>query len=214
MLDFDATTLGNHEFDDGVSGLEPFLRNQTCPVVVSNMNFKEMKWNRDSFLYSNSSELNGLYNSSYILHRKGRKIGLVGYLTPETIFTSSVPANLVLEDEVEAITREVEKLTAAGVDIIIALGHSGYLMDKKIAEEVPNIDIIVGAHSHSFLFTQQGNRTNPSNNVIEGEIFLRSIALYTSSLGDYPTVVINKDNQTVLVVQALAFTKYLGHLKV
>ena len=114
----------------------------------------------------------------------------------------------------EALTREVEKLTAAGVDIIIALGHSGYLMDKKIAEEVPNIDIIVGAHSHSFLFTQQGNRINPSNNVIEGELFSLSIALYLSYLGDYPTVVTNKVNQTVLVVQALAFTKYLGHLKV
>ena len=40
MLGFDAMTLGNHEFDDGVSGLEPFLRNKTCPLVVSNMNFR------------------------------------------------------------------------------------------------------------------------------------------------------------------------------
>ena len=40
MLGFDAMTLGNHEFDDGVSGLKPFLKNKTCPLVVSNMNFR------------------------------------------------------------------------------------------------------------------------------------------------------------------------------
>ena len=38
MLNFDVMTLGNHEFDDGSEGLEPFLRNHTVPMVVSNMN--------------------------------------------------------------------------------------------------------------------------------------------------------------------------------
>ena len=37
MLNFDAMTLGNHEFDDGISGLVPFLKNQTVPFVVSNI---------------------------------------------------------------------------------------------------------------------------------------------------------------------------------
>ena len=37
MLNFDAMTLGNHEFDDGSDGLEPFLRGHTVPMVVSNM---------------------------------------------------------------------------------------------------------------------------------------------------------------------------------
>ena len=37
MLNFDAMTLGNHEFDDGSEGLEPFLRGRTVPMVVSNM---------------------------------------------------------------------------------------------------------------------------------------------------------------------------------
>ena len=37
MLGFDAMTLGNHEFDDGEHGLVPFLKNLTCPLIVSNM---------------------------------------------------------------------------------------------------------------------------------------------------------------------------------
>ena len=37
MLKFVAMALGHHEFDDGLEGLEPFLRNRTVPMVVSNM---------------------------------------------------------------------------------------------------------------------------------------------------------------------------------
>ena len=38
LLEFDAMTLGNHEFDDSIAGIVPFLRNQTCKVIVSNLN--------------------------------------------------------------------------------------------------------------------------------------------------------------------------------
>lgn len=39
-----------------------------------------------------------------------------------------------------------------GVNILIALGHSGYTKDKQIALEVTEIDIVVGGHSHTFLY--------------------------------------------------------------
>merc|ERR1719400_1971422 len=148
---------------------------------------------------TNVPELDGLSEKSLIIMRGGRKIGFVGYLTLETIWTSNVPPGLVLEDEVEAVAREVEKLKAQGINIIVAIGHSGYLTDQKLAGEVPDIDIIVGAHSHSFLFTENSTSLNPGNNKIEGP---------------YPTVVNNKAGNTVLIVQAMAFTKYLGHIKV
>jgi len=186
MLDFDAMTLGNHEFDDGEDGLIPFLKNLTCPLVVSNM-------------AGDCPKLKGLYKASHVVEKGGRKIGFVGYLTPDTLITANVPACLVLDDEVEALTKEVASLKAKGVDIIIALGHAGYLMDQKVAREVPGIDIIVGAHSHSFLFTENGTSTNPNSNRIEG---------------DYPTEVTSSEGDTVLIVQAFAFTKYLGHIKV
>ena len=99
----------------------------------------------------------------------------MGFLTPETIWTTKAPAGLVLEDEIIALTREVGKLKAKGINIIVAIGHSGYLMDQKVATEVPDIDIIVGAHSHTFLFTENSTSPNPGSNKIKGrlEIFLR-----------------------------------------
>ena len=52
-----------------------------------------------------------------------------------------------------AVRTEVEKLRDAGVKIIIGLSHAGYGMDKKVAAEVEGIDVIVGGHSHTFLYT-------------------------------------------------------------
>ena len=42
---------------------------------------------------------------------------------------------------------------ASGVDILVAIGHSGYERDQDIARGVPDIDLVVGGHSHSFLYS-------------------------------------------------------------
>ena len=61
--------------------------------------------------------------------------------------------NLIFEDEVESIRREVEGFLSAGVNKIIVVGHGGFLLDQKIAREVEGIDVIVGGHSNTFLYT-------------------------------------------------------------
>ena len=78
--------------------------------------------------------------------------------------------------------------------IIIALGHSGYDVDIKLAETIPELDLVVGGHSHTYLFT---GPDPPSTDVPKG---------------DYPTYVKN-GNKTIPVVQAYCYTKYLGHLE-
>ena len=55
LLNFDAMTLGNHEFDDGIGGLVPFLQNQTVPFVVSNIDIRH------------TPELANLYSPSVVL---------------------------------------------------------------------------------------------------------------------------------------------------
>lgn len=60
--------------------------------------------------------------------------------------------NVKFEDEIVAIKREAAKLKSKGVKILIALGHSGYTTDKKIAEQVPDLDVVVGGHTNTFLY--------------------------------------------------------------
>lgn len=57
-------------------------------------------------------------------------------------------------DEAETVRIEADKLHTQGVDIIIVLSHSGLDVDEQIAYNAgPYVDIIVGGHSHTFLYT-------------------------------------------------------------
>ena len=80
------------------------------------------------------------------------------------------------------------------MDIIIAVGHSGHAIDKEIAKNIPDIDLVVGGHSHSFLYSGDP----PSNDVPTGE---------------YPTLVTQEGGKVVPVVQAFWGTKYLGYIQ-
>ena len=67
----------------------------------------------------------------------------------------SSPENVRIWDEVEGVRREAEKLKRRGVDILIAVGHAGYLKDLQVAKEVPDIDLVVGGHTNTFLWNGQ-----------------------------------------------------------
>lgn len=59
--------------------------------------------------------------------------------------------------EIPSIAAEAKRLKNDGVNIIIALGHSGVEMDTEIAREIEDIDLVVGGHSHTFLYTGKCN---------------------------------------------------------
>ena len=93
-------------------------------------------------------------------------------------------------DEIESIKEEVKQLKEKGIKIIIGLGHSGFVKDVEIAQNVPEIDLIIGGHSHTFLYSG----VQPSvEEVVDA----------------YPTIVNHGSHQS-LVLQAFAFGKYLG----
>lgn len=176
-------SLGNHEFDDSVEGLIPFIQNASFPIVTSNLDLSKQP----------DLAATKLKNST-ILTVNGVKIGVIGYLTPETKIIARTE-NVIFLDEVESIRREAKQLKSQGVNILIAVGHSGFEMDKKIGREVEDIDIVIGGHTNTFLY----NGIQPDLEVPEGL---------------YPTEVIQKSGRKVYVVQAYAYTKYLGNLTV
>lgn len=61
---------------------------------------------------------------------------------------------LKFKDEVETVKSEAALLRNEGVDIIIVLSHCGLNVDYSIARNAgSDIDVIVGGHSHTFMFT-------------------------------------------------------------
>jgi 5'-nucleotidase len=59
-------------------------------------------------------------------------------------------------DEIPSIQAEARKLKASGVKIIILLSHSEFKDDKEFAEAIPELSLIVGSHSHTFMYTPVG----------------------------------------------------------
>jgi 5'-nucleotidase len=138
-----------------------------------------------------------LYKKSIVIERSGRKIGLVGALVVATVEISN-PENLHILDEIESVKKESERLkNEEGVDIIIVLSHCGLVIDRRMALQGGSaIDVIVGGHSHTLLYT---GSPVPSPDV-PGDV--------------YPIVYEQPGGHKVLIVQASAYTKYLGDLTV
>lgn len=169
-----------------MNGLVPFLDAAHFPVLIANM---------DASAEPTLAAAKALKKST-IFNVNGVQVGVIGYLTPET--KDLAPFNGVLfTDEVAAINAEAAELKRSGVNILIGLGHSGLDRDREIAVQCPDLDLVIGGHSHTFLFSGQ----QPDVEV---------------PLGTYPVMVNRSDGSQVPVVQAYAYTKYLGylHLKV
>ncbi|XP_045919276.1 snake venom 5'-nucleotidase-like [Micropterus dolomieu] len=185
-LGYDAMAFGNHEFDNGVEGLiQPFLLNVNFSVVSANIQ-------PDQTL---APKLSGYYEPYTVINVGSEKVAVVGYTTAETPFLSMPGHHLKFEDEVEALQRQVDKLETLGYNKIIALGHSGFEVDQEIAKRVRGVDVVIGGHTNTFLYTG----SPPSTEM---------------KAGPYPFIVRSNDGRDVPVVQAFAFGKYLGYLKV
>ncbi|KAL1138354.1 hypothetical protein AAG570_008418 [Ranatra chinensis] len=127
------------------------------------------------------------------LNVSGVHIGVVGYLTPDTMFLSQTE-DVFLSDEVDSIRKTAREAREAGAQIVIAVGHSGYDMDCRIAKEVENIDLVVGGHTNTFLYTG-----TPPDIEVPADV--------------YPHIETQQSGKRVPVVQAFAWTKYLGYLE-
>lgn len=187
ILNHTALALGNHEFDDNIMGLIPFVDAATFPIVNANIDATD----EPDYL---ARQRNGKITKSHVVTAdNGAKIGIIGYTTEDTPSISN-PGRLKFLDVVQSVNTEATKLHSEGVKILIAVGHGGFDVDQKVAEGVPLIDAVVGGHTNTFLYTG----TPPD---IE------------EPLGTYPFMVTqNESSRKVPVVQAYAFGKYLGYL--
>ena len=163
-MEFDATTLGNHEFDFRTKGLTNSLNadvdsGEKLPeLLVSNIDFK----NFDKVAKEDVENLEKAFEKydvkDYIvLNRKGYKIGIFGLMGYDSISNAPM-AGVNFVDPIDTAKR-VSKILKDDekVDLVICLSHSGTEDDLKksedviMAEKVKDIDIIISGHSHTTL---------------------------------------------------------------
>jgi 5'-nucleotidase len=193
-LDYDAMAIGNHEFDDGPSMLETLADNVNFPILGTNLDVHA------------EPTLNGKLSQTTIVTLNGEKIGLIGLTTPETESLARPGPNVVFADPVASAQAAVAALQAQGVNKIVALTHLGYSEDIALAEAVDGIDVIIGGHSHTFVYDPAtpiafSNPTYPKYNQL-------------TPAGPAPTVVHSPNDGLVLVTTAFCWNAFLGKLNV
>ncbi|MBO9451387.1 5'-nucleotidase C-terminal domain-containing protein [Tropicibacter sp. R16_0] len=171
-IGYDVMAVGNHEFDDGPAGLAAFVDAVSFPVISGNLDL------------SSSAELKDRVKNHVVLEVGGQKIGIISALATDTVETSSPGKDVVFQDEIESLKADVAALEAEGVNIIIALNHVGLAKDLEIAAAVPELDLVIGGHSHTLLANTHDRAAGP----------------YPTMVGDVP------------VVQAYAYSKFLGEI--
>jgi len=146
MLDFmetagmDAWVLGNHEFDIGYEHVSALVAASNIPVLSANL---------DHIDESGQPAIDGV-SDHIIVERSGLRIGIFGLTTDSLArLTGSGAVSKMDVREVEEVAAEQVAILEPKVDLVVALTHIGLDMDKRIAEEVPGIDLIVGGHSHT-----------------------------------------------------------------
>ncbi len=169
---FDATTLGNHEFDYRAKGLGRMFeeaanynkgRTKMPSLVAGNIDWEKSFADKNKMISENAKVLKksmdkyGVADYS-IIEKNGVKMAVFGVLGREAV-ENAPAAGLKFKDFVsraKEIVKEIKK--NGGYDIIVCLSHSGTdekdfdkSEDVELAKSVPDIDLIVSGHSHTEL---------------------------------------------------------------
>ncbi|BDF34807.1 5'-nucleotidase [Lachnospiraceae bacterium] len=187
-LGFDATTFGNHEFDYRSQGLSNMFHSalenagDDPSIVLPKFVTANIDWEKndteDNRLIRKALQDYG--STSYtIVEREGVRIGVFGVLG-EDAEACAPESGLEFEPIVETSKEVVKELEKEEVDMIVCLSHSGTneeedkSEDEILAKEVPEIDVIVSAHTHTKL----------DRHIKSGDTYIVSAGSYGEYLGD------------------------------
>lgn len=167
MMGYDAATMGNHDFDNGLEGFLKALPNAKFPFITSNYDFS-------------NTILDGKTEKYKIFKKDGIKVGLFGVgieldgLVGKKQYQETKYLNPVEIAQHYADFLRKEK----GCDLVICLSHIGYdyrddadkISDKKLVAQTDNIDLILGGHTHTFLPEPQSFTNKSGKNVLVNQV--------------------------------------------
>jgi len=145
-MNYDAATLGNHDFDNGISGLNDKLKYAKFSFINSNYDFS-------------NTILNGKIRKFKIFRKDQLKVGVFGLgVELDGLVQKKLYEGIKYYDPIEVANEVSSKLKFDyDCDMIVCLSHLGLeyesekVSDLKVAKNSSHIDLIIGGHTHSFL---------------------------------------------------------------
>ena len=167
LLKYDAVTIGNHDFDNGITGLYEQMPKASFDFLISNYDFS-------------NTFLDGKTKNYKIYNKSGIKIGVFGLgIELEGLVTKELYKETKYLDPIE-ISRDIsDKLKfEENCDLIICLSHLGYkynnlperVCDYNLAKKSNHIDLIIGGHTHTFMEKPVVLKNEKGNDVMINQV--------------------------------------------
>lgn len=146
-LTYDATAVGNHDFDAGAEKLRENL--ELAPKLAALA---------ANFHVEPGSVLHGRIEPHRVFEMAGRRVGVFGLgVRFEGLVNPKLHEGVSYKDPIAAAREQVELLRDRGCDVVIAVSHLGYKGysgepgDLDWPKDVKGVDYVVGGHTHTFL---------------------------------------------------------------
>lgn len=167
MMGYDASTMGNHDFDNGLEGFKKVLPNAKFPFICSNYDFKNTILDGQTIPYK-------------IFNKNGIKVGIFGVgIELAGLVGKKSYGETVWQNPIEIAQHYSEFLrNDKKCDLVICLSHIGYdykddpkkISDKILAAQTDGIDLILGGHTHTFLPEPQSFTNRKGKNVLVNQV--------------------------------------------
>jgi len=163
LLDYDAATVGNHEFNFGLDFMDTALAGAEFPYVNANVYVDD--GDQDATNDEHYFENPYLILDREVVDEAGEthtiKVGVIGFVTPQIVVwdKAHLEGKVIAKDIVDTAETYVPKMKEEGADIIVALAHSGIEAGGQFENmenaayyltEVPGIDVILSGHAHRY----------------------------------------------------------------
>ena len=144
-MGYDAATMGNHDFDAGLSGFLKAKTHAQFPFLCANYDFTQT-------ILKESTQPYSIFQKGLI------RVGVFGIgvelngLVPESKYERTI-----YNDPIKTANEQAAILRNKGCHLVICLSHLGFeysderISDRKLANSTKGIDLILGGHTHTFL---------------------------------------------------------------
>jgi 5'-nucleotidase len=145
-MGYEASTMGNHDFDNGIDGFSKVMHHAEFPFICSNYDFS-------------NTVLENKTNKYKIITIDNIKIGILGIgIKLDGLVNENLYKGVKYLDPIKTANHYAELLkNEKNCNIVICLSHLGHeydnnsISDIKLAQVTNNINVIIGGHTHTFL---------------------------------------------------------------
>ncbi|ACU06937.1 5'-nucleotidase [Flavobacteriaceae bacterium 3519-10] len=167
MMGYEASTMGNHEFDNGLEGFKKALPSAKFPFICSNYDFE-------------NTVLEGQTVPYKIINKNGIRVGifglgieLAGLVGKKSYGETKYLDPVEIAQHYSDLLRKEKKC-----DLVVCLSHLGYdfrdyptkVSDKILAAKTDGIDLILGGHTHTFLPEPQKMKNVSDQTVLVNQV--------------------------------------------